>query len=187
MINELLNKFFKLVFIGVTSLILFSCSSSTTETHYFLLMNNVAQETNTSSSENKQYNVSVEIPEYLKKPYIAMQLGENQIHYSLFNLWAEPLQQGIKKALIFDLNQSIFPNKELLITEQIRVKINYFHATENSKVILSGYFSIKGKLEDNKKPFYFEMTLEKDGFSHSISKMRKLIGQLSFKISSLLI
>lgn len=180
-----MKKRYQFICVICLSLFLFSCSSTPPETKYFLLMNNAPANGHIAKRSKEQYSIMVEVAEYLKKPYIAMQLGDNQIHYSLFNLWAEPLTEGIQKALMFDLKQSTPPNPQHQSIQNItsvKVKIDYFHITDNSKVLLSGSYGLTSSLEEKVEPFYFEMNLKEDGFPHAIDLMRKLIEKLSFTI-----
>ena len=177
----------------VLSMLTLGCSSSTESTNYYLLTNKV-QSVQTveslSNSNKKQYQLTVKLPEYLQKPYLVMQLDENKIHYSLFHLWAEPLNKGFSKALLFDLNNEqsshyvvSSDNAHQLTAEKILITLDYFHITERASVILAGQFLVQNGTNKSYQRFTFEQTLAADGYTHAISQMRLLITQLSKQIT----
>lgn len=175
-----MKKLYQFFCVTYCSFFLFSCSSTPPETNYFLLMNSV-NKPNVSSLNNKQNIVlSIHLAEYLDKPYLAMQLNENQIHYSLFHLWAEPLKEGIAKALKFEFN-NIEKNNDII---KVNVQVDYFHPTNTSTVVLVGAYQIKKGEKKINQPFYFEDQLNRDGFSHAVTKMRELLSQLSILINN---
>jgi len=169
-----------------------SCSTSTDtslETQYYLLNSN-QQVKSTDKKVNKTVVVNLlELPAYLYQPHLVMQLDEHRLHYARFDMWAEPLQVGLSKALINDLNLNDkglqFITEDLGIGDQynhkITVQVDNFHAKTDSKVVLSGMFWMKvnGKLVAKQHPFSFELLLKEDGYSHAISQMRQLISMMS--------
>ena len=143
-----------------------------------------------SNSKKNQYQLTVKLPDYLQKPYLVMQLDEHKIHYSLFHLWAEPLNKGFGKALLFDLNNEqssnyfvSSENDSQLMAAKILITLDYFHITERASVILAGQFSVQKGTNKSYQRFSFEQTLTADGYSHAISQMRLLITQLSKQIT----
>ena len=163
--------------LGVTA-----CSSSTTpETHYYLLTNQHSVGAETSAPYRNYYQLHIELPEYLNKPYLVMQLDQQKIHYSEFNLWAEPLNLMVKKALQFDLNNLVKSKQSTgasSIKQDVTVMINYFHITHQSSVVLSGYYQI----QQVDLPFSIEVKLAADGYSHAVKKMRETLQLLAQKI-----
>jgi len=200
---------FKGYFVGFVSLILagiilsgltVGCSSAPLpETSYYLLNNQQEIRPSTSitktSSKSKQTIVlSIsELPEYLTQPYLVMQMTDHQLHYAHFHMWADSLQQGLTKALLADLN--IQSSVTFFVANNVDIKqvnlatlfinIDYFHASSNSKVMLSGQYWLS-TADKNKqvtgKPFYIERQLEQDGYPHSVAKMRELISKLAMQI-----
>ena len=184
----------------VSALFLSACSSTVETTNYYLLTNNMTNQDKANDAvliptvlsagdEQRQYLVSVVLPEYLHKPYLVMQLNENQIHYAMFHLWAEPLDKGLSTALIFDLNtnkQEVFfisaQGKEHTLSNIISVEVSYFHINEQGSVILSGQYHMQTASGMVHRAFSFTQPLADDGYSHAIVQMRTLITQLSEKI-----
>jgi uncharacterized protein len=187
-----------------------SCSSNPIkETKYYLLNNYLDKSHHDSrtslnnkvlvESNQKIYHLKLtELPEYLNQPYLVMQLDQHQLHYARFHMWAEPLHDGIGKALINDLNKfdQSDKNKQFVLTNSstsntlpiMHVEIESFHASNNSIVILSGHYWINSLEPDSshlskanleRRAFYFETHLQEDGYTHSVFKMRSLINKLS--------
>lgn len=176
----------------ILTMLTLGCSSSTESTNYYLLTNKIPSLQTVeplSNSKKNQYQLTVKLPDYLQKPYLVMQLDEHKIHYSLFHLWAEPLNKGFGKALLFDLNNEqssnyfvSSENDSQLMAAKILITLDYFHITERASVILAGQFSVQKGTNKSYQRFTFEQTLAADGYTHAISQMRLLITQLSKQI-----
>jgi uncharacterized lipoprotein YmbA len=181
--------------LSVMALLISGCSSNSKtplETNYYLL--NSQHITNTSSNVDKTVLVEVlELPAYLHQPQLVMQLNKHQLHYARFDMWAEPLQSGFTKALIRDLNindKSIqFVTDEFQLDDKefnkLSIRVDYFHPSIASKVILSGVFWLN---DDNsgqykiQQPFTFELLLNEDGYTHAIEQMRQLVTMMSASV-----
>jgi uncharacterized lipoprotein YmbA len=171
-----------------------SCSSSSEiplETNYYLL--NSEYIAKKSLNINKAVVVEVlELPAYLHQPHLVMQLNTHQLHYARFDMWAEPLQTGFTKALISELNLN---NKNIqFVTDEFQsndenldklvIRVDYFHPSTASKVILSGVFWKDNKEGKNKmqQPFFFESFLNEDGYTHAVVQMRQLVSMMSASV-----
>jgi uncharacterized lipoprotein YmbA len=186
-----LIRYSSAVAISVLVLLISSCSSNSKiplETNYYLL--NSQHLAKTSTSIDKIVLVEVlELPAYLHQPHLVIQLNKHQLHYARFDMWAEPLQSGFTKALISDLNANNnniqFVTDEFLSSDvnldKLVIRVDYFHPTTGSKVILSGVFW-KDRNEGHNKiqqPFSFELLLNEDGYTHAIAQMRQLVSMMS--------
>ena len=171
-----------------------SCSSNSEiplETNYYLL--NSEYIAKKSLNINKAVVVEVlELPAYLHQPHLVMQLNTHQLHYARFDMWAEPLQTGFTKALISELNLN---NKNIqFVTDEFQsndenldklvIRVDYFHPSNASKVILSGVFWKDNKEGKNKmqQPFFFESFLNEDGYTHAVVQMRQLVSMMSASV-----
>jgi uncharacterized lipoprotein YmbA len=181
--------------VSTLAIFLSSCSSNSDiplTTNYYLL--NTLNFAEKSLNINKTVAVEVlELPAYLHQPQLVMQLNTHQLHYSRFDMWAEPLKEGFTKALINDLNlnnkhiQFVTDTIELgnISVNKLIVRINYFHPSSASKVILSGVFWIDNNDDEQYKvqqPFTFELRLNKDGYTHAIEQMRQLVAMMSTSV-----
>lgn len=179
--------------LAVSMLVVFlsSCSSSPEiplETNYYLL--NSEQSAKKSININESIVVEVlEFPTYLHQPHLVIQLNKHQLHYARFDMWAEPLQAGFTKALVNDLNlnnNSIqFVTDELHLDKKgdnkLMVRVDYFHPSTASKVVLSGVFWIKSSKNTDiiQQHFSFEVLLNEDGYTHAVAQMRRLVMMMS--------
>lgn len=187
-------RYFSTLAVSILVVLVSSCSSSSQiplETNYYLL--NSPHSTKSSVRINKTVAVKVlELPAYLHQPHLVMQLSKHQLHYARFDMWAEPLQVGFTKALINDLNLNNkgiqFVASEFLPEEEIGneliVRVDYFHPSTASKVILSGVLLRKSNESQKviQQPFSFELLLNEDGYTHAIEQMRRLVSMMSESI-----
>jgi len=186
-------------FVGLICLLAGCSSAPLSKTSYYLLNNQQAalktNEISANSSMPKEIRVLslIDLPEYLNQPHLVMQMADHQLNYAHFHMWAEPLQVGLKKALLTELNASNTDvyfiaenrdNKQDKLTT-LTVNIDYFHASSHSLVTLSGQYWLS-KPNKNQHPevqsFYFEQQLEQDGYPHSVAKMRALVSKLTSKL-----
>jgi len=191
-----------LIALSVISLLTVTGCSSNTPTQksrYYLLNSHklTPKATDkTTLSARKPVVISVlELPAYLHQPYLVLQLDAHQLHYARFDMWAEPLQIGLSKALLSDLNeegqkaQYIASMSDIPVAglNEVMIQIDYFHPNNHSKVTLSGHYWTKkeGKISSIQHPFSFELSLTQDGYGHAVSKMRQLVGLLAQKILQL--
>jgi len=191
----------------VLSALLTGCStSSVSESKYYLLNNQQPisvglQPKNINNNTTEQAIVVIvnELPRYLKQANLVMQIDQHQLHYAHHHMWAEPLHTGFSKALLADLNKAdsvtIFLSEEMHVQENnsstLHINIDHFHANNQSKVTLSGQYWLNlsvntpQKKLPMKQSFYFEADLEKDGYAHSVEKMRALVRKLALEIKSI--
>jgi len=191
-------KLTKVVYFGL-SLLIAGCSSAPTPTNYYLLNNqplalSVNSVINPEEKQSKTIFVFVkDFPEYLEQPHLVMQMGDHKLHYANFHMWAEPLKQGFQKALLADLSSRKlavefiaydrnFNQKNL---QTLFVNIDFFHASANSEVMLAGQYWFVGSNKNKhfkNQPFSFKLQLEKNGYPHSVEKMRSLVSKLAKNI-----
>lgn len=198
----------RIVFIAILSLAVAACSSqSATKANYYLLNEANSQalgEPKESGLDNSLVHYisidKIRLSGFLSQPNIAMQMKDHQLYFSNSHLWAERLDSGIFKSLLNDLNQQSSSlhfvshgSPEISKTSaKLIVEVEHFIATVNSEVILKGKFwLVQEAANDNsiskniKQSFSYSLTLEKDGYPHSVSKMRELLTLLSDDISTL--
>lgn len=198
----------RIVFIAILSLAVAACSSqSATKASYYLLNEANSQalgEPKESGLDNSSVHYisidKIRLSGFLSQPNIAMQMKDHQLYFSNSHLWAERLDSGIFKSLLNDLNQQSsslhfvsYGSPEISKTSaKLIVEVEHFIATVNSEVILKGKFWLveeaandKSISKNIKQNFNYSLMLEKDGYPHSVSKMRELLTLLSDDISTL--
>lgn len=185
-------------------LFLSACSSNNTpKTQYYLLnsptiMTSVVTENGINSNKDSTEIVSVKLstlPEYLSQPNLVMHLSEHQLHYSNFHMWAEPLDQGIAKALAEELNNqhrtftfSVLREIDANENSNIIINIDAFQATHQSQILLKGSYQINNdtlfKHAETLTHFDIRVDLDQDGYAHSVAKMRASIANLAKNITN---
>lgn len=178
-----------------------ACSTAPNSTRYYLLS---GHQPNASIYEKnrrihpaaqEKISVSLQLPEYLNQPSLVMQIDEHQIHYALFHVWAEPLLMGTTKSLLADLNSqtdaSEFVNARTSKWDKpsshLGVQVDYFHITQDSRVVLSGQYRLGDGTRSrilSSGPFSFEQKLRADGYEPSIAQMRQLVSELASELIS---
>jgi hypothetical protein len=166
---------------------LFSCSTNQpSKSQYYVLNNQVVSELKYDSEGANTELISVivkELPRYLNQANLVMQMDDHQLHYSNHHMWAEPLQRGLTKALLADVN-SLASNRlfvegyQELSSQMLYLDIERFHVIDTSQVSLSGYYWLVTQAEPlplSKHAFNISLDLDKDGFSHAVEKMRELV------------
>lgn len=181
-----------------------ACSTQPAVKANYYLLNEASEHSAMSTDSNSKDGAlivleKIKLSGYLTQPNIAMQLADHQLYFSNNHIWAEKLEYGITKSLLHDLNKKSlstrFISKDSPVKNQssarLILEVEHFIATSNSDVILSGqYWIISNKDNDGmniniKQDFHLSLTLEKDGYPHSVSKMRQLITDLSTEIVEL--
>ena len=175
-------------------LLLQACSSPVENTNYYLL--------HTASTDKvKKINPrapkivlgKIQLADYLRQDSLVLQLSEHQLFYSPKNIWAEPLQIAIAKALLFDLNQHSndyqYINHSSAQPEaasyELIVHIEHFLATDKSKVMATGKYWLLNRQSGEQlvvDTFYLQQGLNKDGYTHAVEQLRTLILALSQEI-----
>ena len=139
-----------------------ACSSNTSPKTQYYILNSPTSDVIKSGQNTKQSKKSANkakpqllvellaLPDYLSQPSLVLQLSDHQLHYSLFNMWAEPLKTGISQALANDLNSLnssfnyiVKPQQTVNDIADISIKITSFQPTHLSQVILAGSYDIK--------------------------------------------
>jgi uncharacterized lipoprotein YmbA len=182
-------------------LLLVSCTSEPLDVRYYLL-HTPSQPIKTTADQANLPIVLVQkikLADYLRQSSMSMQIGQHEMYYSRQDVWAETLQSSFQKALLQDLNistQHLYTHNFTPNTAQtmanIELKLEHFHATDDSTVITSGQYWITPTTSKNTQNvsansivqnFYFELTLEEDGYPHAVKQLRKLVTMLSKQIN----
>lgn len=191
----------RIVIILLSLGLLASCSSKPLTVKYYLL-HTPEKQISTSSIQGKPVVIlqMVDVAEYLNQAGLVIQVDKYELYYSRQDVWAEKLQFAFYKALLEDLNATgqrnyvapNSPNAEFA-TASIKVELEHFHATDLSTVISSGRYYLSAidtqpKTNNNvyvsplSNTYYFDLALEKDGYTHAVKQLRKLISSLAKKI-----
>ena len=133
----------------------------------------------------------VELPEYLDRRGIAMQIGANQIQTANHHYWAEPLDEAISKVLVRDianLANGLTVDRDAgrwTGTGDCRLRIEFdkFHATDRSRVVSSGRYWISSSDPEVKQEFDVTERISADGHSSAVAALRRSLGTLAAQIT----
>ena len=178
----------KALFIGVFALfacVLSACSSAPRSLTYYLLHTTGDSAYTVNKASTAVVIDKITLPEYLKHRGLVYQTSDTNLHISTSHLWAEPVDEGLTKALTSALASkqvSLLRPDHYASEEAIHMALhlNDFVSTYEGEVVLSGQYVIthvKGQTQSY--PFLFKTPLEDDGFSPSIKAMRNTIQQLA--------
>lgn len=95
----------------------------------------------------------VDLPDYLNRPQIADRVTANELGFSEYSRWAEPLERCVQRVLAENISLlqgtdriELYPwRPSLPIDYQVRVRIARFDGTAGDAVMLIAYWSICGK------------------------------------------
>ncbi|AXT37428.1 membrane integrity-associated transporter subunit PqiC [Alteromonas sp. BL110] len=184
------NAPLKITILAVFFSFLSACSSAPNALTYYLLHS--TSDTSVLHSEAKQIAVldKVTLPEYLKHRGLVYQTSDTNLHISTSHLWAEPVDEGLTKALTsaLGLNNVALVRPDHYASEgalHISLYINDFVSTYEGEVIFSGQYAITRTSEEASiHPFMFKAVLSNDGFASSIKAMRSAIEKLAKDINT---
>jgi uncharacterized lipoprotein YmbA len=95
----------------------------------------------------------VSVPEHLNRPQMVRRIGDNQVEFAEFSLWAEPLQENITRVLMENLSVLLstdqvcrFPgNSDLSPDVRVSVDVVRFDAgPESGAVVEARWVAVRG-------------------------------------------
>jgi uncharacterized lipoprotein YmbA len=183
------NGFVLIVLLGLTA-----CGSNPVEDHYYSLVlaaDDVAAPV--SSDETKAHLIigPVQLPEFLNRRGLAMQIDANQIQTAGHHFWAEPLDEAISKVLVRDianLASGVTVDRDAgRWTDsgdcRLRIEFDRFHATDRSRVVSSGRYWIASSESIFRQEFAVTESLSADGHAHAVAALRRSLGTLASQIT----
>ena len=133
----------------------------------------------------------VDLAEYLDQPSLVMQQGGHTFHVAQYHVWAEDLSRALTRALVHDLDRQNTPYRFEDRADQhgdtavrhIRLRIDQFHPTDQSQVILAGQYWIYQKKQLlARRSFTLQNTLQENGYPHAVDSMRHIVTQLAAQL-----
>lgn len=182
-------SFVVVVFLGLTA-----CGSNPVEDNYYSLV--LAADDVTAPVDNGESNAHlivgpVQLPEYLERRGIAMQIGANQVQTANHHLWAEPLEEAISKVLVRDiasLASGVTVERDAgrwTDTGNCRLRIEFdkFHATDRARVVSSGRYWVSSADGEVRQEFDLAETLYGDGYAQAVAALRQSLRTLATQIT----
>jgi len=190
----------RILYIFLLSICIAACTTTPTEIKFYSL--SLAESANVTDKNNGIEKLDrpilqiapVKLADYLNTRNLIVQTNQYQINNASHHLWAEDLDNAIAKSLLNKLQQLndrfLFVNNSVFQKDKARhllqLEFSAFHATDQSRVISRGKYSIF----DNShklillKNFSYSLTLEQDGYLHSIEKLNETLDLLAADIIS---
>ena len=180
-------------FAMVASLVLAACASSPVEDHYYSLV--LAADDSAAPADTVANALlivgPIQLPEFLNKRGLTMQVDSNQVQTANHHFWAEPLEEAISKVLVRDIANR---NSEIGVerdagrwtvdgTCRLRVEFDKFHATNRSSVVSSGRYWVSAADSTVKQEFDVTQRLSADGYGHAVAALRESLGDLATQIN----
>ena len=173
---------------------LVSCATPSPSLNYYLLDSGVGSTSIVGTAEqNKNERLvlvgDVTLGEFLRQSSLLVELDDNEMHFAMNHVWAEPLVEQIPKVLLKDLRRS---NTEFHFEREtsewfgkevysVKIQIDQFHPNARQEVVMSGRYWVTDIRSGQTKgeDFFLSDTLTEDNYGHAIVKMRRLITVLS--------
>ncbi len=188
------NSIVVIVLLVFVLLGLMACGSNPVEDHYYSLVlaaDDVMAPAATEKSIAHLIVGPVQLPEYLNRRGLAIQIDSNQIQTANHHFWAEPLEEAISKVLVRDianLASGVTVDRDAgRWTDsgdcRLRIEFDKFHATDRSRVVSSGRYWVSSSDSDIKQEFDVTQTLSADGYADAVAALRRLLGTLAAQIT----
>lgn len=165
---------------------LLGCSSATSpQVNYYLLDSEPKATQNKTATRIVQLN-PIHLPRYLDQPQLVTRDNNQKLIIANYHSWADDMSNSIRRILLNDLNSSIddvFYIESCQKCDNLIVNIEHFYPTSNGEVVLSGKYQLKKNNKSNYYTFFLEDDLERDGYDHAVTKMRRLLQKLAVQIN----
>ncbi|MEO1246386.1 MAG: PqiC family protein [Pseudomonadota bacterium] len=171
-----------------------ACASAPVEEHHYSLLLDALSDGSVADSSSAPETTdatlavkAVELPVYLRSNNLVMQVGDNKILPARRHFWAEPLADSLKRVLEYDLQRRLPGIAVRKLPESgcsLEVEFERFHATDDARVAVSGYYSLEFGGERIERTFDTSRTLPVGGYANSISELRKSVGDLAAALAS---
>ena len=173
---------------------LMACGSNPVEDYYYSLVlaaDDVMAPVDTEETKAHLIVGPVQLPEYLNRRGLAMQIDSNQIQTANHHFWAEPLEEAISKVLVRDianLASGMTVDRDAGRWTgsgdcRLRVEFDKFHATDRSRVVSSGRYWLSSSDSDFKQEFEMTERLSADGHAHAVAALRRSLRTLATQIT----
>lgn len=180
--------------VAIAVLGLTACASSPLEDHYYSLVlaaDDVVVTDDAAAAHAYLIVGPVQLPEYLNRRGLTIQIDANQIQTANHHFWAEPLEEAISKVLVRDiahLASGVVVDRDAGRWTaagdcRLRVEFDKFHATSESRVVSSGRYWLSSSGSSVKQEFAVTQTISADGYAHAVEALRRSLGILAAQIA----
>ena len=170
-----------------------ACASNPVEDQYYSLVlaaDEVPGKVDAEASHTHIIVGPIQLPEFLERRELAMQISDNEIRTANHHFWAEPLEGAIAKVLVKDtflLGDALVVDREAgRWTEEgncrIRLEFDKFHATNRGRVVNSGRYWISTPDDSVRQEFDLSHSIASDGYSSAVTALRLSLRELAGQI-----
>jgi len=169
-----------------------ACSSEPVVINYYALVPPVSAADQVVQRADKPALVieRVDLAEYLQQSGMIIQSGDNQLHVSRNNMWAESLELALPKALVRELQRQSDDYTYYLKSidwvartdYRLRLRIDSLQATDKGEVVAAGRYQLISEHGSNPHVFVdfnFHRDLDQDGYEHAVEQMQALLAQVA--------
>lgn len=178
--------------IALLAMCLAACASRPAEDHYYSLVlaaDDVAPSASVDRSATRIIVGPIQLARYLNRTGLILQQGSSEIRTANHHFWAEPLDEAIAKVLVRDISRQL----DTIAVDrdagqwtdegdcQLRVELDRFHATDDSRVVVTGRYWIHDSDSPRveKREFDIVQTLTAGGYPHAVQQLRASLQKLS--------
>ncbi|WP_435929753.1 membrane integrity-associated transporter subunit PqiC [Dryocola sp. BD613] len=162
----------------IAALALSACSSSEDgKTYYQLPQSSMpAMQAVSQSGTHLLWIEQVAVPDYLAGNGVVYQTSDVQFVIATSNLWASPLDQQLRNALVSNLSGALpgwVVASQPLGNDQdiLNVNVTGFHGRYDGKVIVSGEWLLNHQGALIKRPFHLELKQQEDGYDAMVKTL----------------
>jgi len=181
----------RILSLSLVMLLLVGCQSTELQTQYYQLAD-APKAMSVSRNAARLIIEPVILVDFLKRPNILLKQPDNTLYVTNYQVWAEPLDKAIARAMVNHINQD---SPELRAEQQLlsrcegdtcfrlQVFVEGFYPLQTSQVEFSGKYTLyRGTSIHDQQDFNLINDLEFDGYPHAVMKLQDLIYQLSSQI-----
>ncbi|WP_058913130.1 membrane integrity-associated transporter subunit PqiC [Entomohabitans teleogrylli] len=172
------------------TLALSACSSGDNKTYYQLPLpvQSVSQGTN-STGQRQLWVEQVTVPDFLAGNGVVYQTTDVQYVIATSNLWASPLDQQLRNALVANLSSALpgwVVSSQPLGSDQDTLSVNVtgFHGRYDGRTIVSGEWLLNHRNQITRRPFHIELKQTQDGYDEMVKTLAMAWQQESRNIAS---
>jgi len=131
----------------------------------------------------------IDLVDYLKQSNIMFELDNGELIATKYQVWAEPISQGISRALVNDINasqsavradsSSFSSCNPTMPCYKLELFVEKFYPSANSSVSFSGKYKLHlGNTLIEQRDFNLSKELNQDGYPHAVVSLQALISEL---------
>ena len=182
--NRIMNK----VILSLCLLMLAGCQSTSQSVNVFQLSKG-PQPTQVDFSAKQLLIKRIAVVDYLKQSSIVFEQESGELVTTRYQLWAEPIDKGISRSLINDINSSqdsiraddhhFSRCRSASDCYTAELYVEKFYPSYDSSVTFAGKYKLYlGDKLMAQHDFNLRKTLNEDGYAHAVESLNALIAQL---------